>query len=81
MEDLLRSENEQLRLRIAELETQLKSIQNTAQVQSFSSSPFPDFPKGQESPLSKTEVERYGRQLIMNEIGASGMSQNGIEAR
>lgn len=72
MADPLIAENEKLKAKIAELEAKLAKAESLSPVESFTSSPFPDFPPTSESPLSKREVERYGRQLIMKEIGASG---------
>lgn len=71
--DLL-AEIARLRATVAELSAELEEKQKKIEVESFSSSPFPDFAKRSELPLNKTEVERYGRQLIMSEIGAKGTS-------
>lgn len=66
----------QLRAKVAELSAQLEEKHNKSDVESFSTSPFPDFPKRAEAALNKTEVERYGRQLIMSEIGAKGANRS-----
>lgn len=73
-EAALLEEIKRLRDTVAELSTELAERSKKVEVESFSSSPFPDFAKRAESPLNKTEVERYGRQLIMSEIGAKGTS-------
>lgn len=73
MEDELRAEIQALRSKVAELEATLAAVapkKESAEV--FSSAPFPDFPARAEQPLSRVEVERYGRQLIMKEINATG---------
>jgi adenylyltransferase/sulfurtransferase len=72
MDEQLRAENDFLKAKVAELEEKLAKATLLSPVESFVSSPFPDFPAQQESPLSKSDVERYGRQLIMKEIGATG---------
>ena len=74
MASTLQDENEALKRRIAELEAQLEaaSAKKSMDVPTHSTSPFPDFFHAEEAPLSKAEVERYGRQLIMKEIGAKG---------
>jgi len=68
----LLAENATLKSKVAELEARLQHLETKAPVESYSNAPFPDFPKSPIAPLSKVEVERYGRQLIMREIGASG---------
>lgn len=72
MESHLLAENASLKSKVAELEARLKEIETKEAVESYSCSPFPDFAKGPILPLSKREVERYGRQLIMKEIAATG---------
>lgn len=78
METQLKEENEALRLELLTLREQLASATNKSVVESHTASPFPDFPKREEVPLTKSEVERYGRQLIMSEIGAKGTPGNGF---
>lgn len=74
MADNLQQENEALRQRVAELEAALAAAnaKKEPSFERYSSAPFPDFPSLDEQPLSRSEVERYGRQLIMKEIGAKG---------
>jgi len=72
MERTLETENEALKKRILELEAQLASPSNDASVTSQQSDPLPDIANKSEVKLSLEEYKRYGRQMILPEIGIEG---------
>jgi len=71
----LRKENDDLRRRIAELEEQLKATKITQQYTNEITSIFPNFPPLEEKSLNPDQIERYGRHLIMGDIGVTGQKK------
>lgn len=73
----LEQENEALRKRIKELEDQVSILKAKADAQKptneeiFTTS-FPNFGTKNE-PLNADQIKRYGRHLIMSEIGVTGL--------
>lgn len=74
METILEAENEALKKRISELEAQLASRSNDASVISQQSYPPPNAASKGEVKLSLEEYKRYGRQMILPEIGIEGIN-------
>ena len=72
METTLEAENEALKKRILELEAQLASRSNDASVTSQQSHSLPNIANKSEIKLSLEEYKRYGRQMILPEIGIEG---------
>ncbi|CUS08503.1 unnamed protein product [Tuber aestivum] len=72
METSLKAENEALKKRISELEAQLANRIGHASVSSRQSYPPPNVGEKSEVGLSLEEYKRYGRQMILPEIGIEG---------
>ncbi|KAG0644178.1 hypothetical protein HOY80DRAFT_1013691 [Tuber brumale] len=72
METSLESENEVLKKRISELEAQLASHSNHPVVTPQQSHSPPNIVSKIEAKLSLEEYKRYGRQMILPEIGIEG---------
>ena len=75
--DKLLLENEQLRAEVATLKEQLQKSQSALDPRRLEESVYkcPSFPvlePLQERNLTNEEIARYGRQLILNEIGIEG---------
>lgn len=70
----LEKENDTLRKRIKELEEQISLLKANAEKpvkeEVFTES-FPNF-ETKNSPLTSDQIKRYGRHLIMSEIGTKG---------
>ncbi len=75
--DQLKLENERLRAEVAALKEQLKRSQSGLDPRKVEESvykcpPFPTLEPLHERNLTNEEIARYGRQLILNEIGIEG---------
>jgi len=78
VEDIL-DENKKLKQQLAELQQQLQQQQTEpqAKVQAPASNHVPAFPFTT-APLSNHEIERYSRQLLLEDIGVAGNVDNTI---
>ncbi|PWW80213.1 hypothetical protein C7212DRAFT_273861 [Tuber magnatum] len=72
MEASLEAENEALKKRISELEAQLASRINHTSFSFQQSRPPPNMVNKSEVKLSPEEYKRYGRQMILPEVGIEG---------
>lgn len=75
--DQLRLENERLRAEVAALKEQLQQGQSILDPRKIEESvykcpPFPALEPLHDRNLTNEEIARYGRQLILNEIGIEG---------
>jgi hypothetical protein len=75
--DQLRLENERLRAEVAALKEQLQQGQSGLDPRKIEESvykcpPFPALEPLHDRNLTNEEIARYGRQLILNEIGIEG---------
>jgi hypothetical protein len=71
------NETEQLRKRVEELENELKQYRSGKVEEKlenvFFGKPFSSLPPLLDDEMNKTEINRYGRQLIMDQIGPKGI--------
>jgi hypothetical protein len=71
----LQQENERLRQELLSLKERLQ-VKQEKQAKFFIDEPFPQLPSLPMRNLTNEEIHRYGRQLILKDIGIQGMVSN-----